>query len=128
MAFLIIGTLFMSFVGVSLNSFQEAIRTKQQMGTLEFLLMSDTPLSLTLLYSGLWNFIWTLFSTGIILIVVAVGFHMQLYANLWLSLFILALSIICISGIGLIAAGIIMVTKIRKESRSHGTLARCLVS
>lgn len=111
MAFLITGTLFMSFVGVSLNSFQGAIRSEQQMGTLEFLLMSDTPLSLTLLYSGLWNFIWTLLSTGIIFVVVAVGFHMQLQANLWLSLFILALSIICISGIGLIAAGIIMVTK-----------------
>jgi ABC-2 type transport system permease protein len=36
---------------------------------------------------------------------------MQLHVNLWLSLFTLALSIICISGIGLIAAGIIMVTK-----------------
>lgn len=111
MAFLITGTLFMSFVSVSLNSFQGAIRNEQQMGTLEFLLMSDTPLSLTLLYSGLWNFIWTLINTGIIFIVVIVGFHVQLHANLWLSLLILGISIVCLSGVGLIAAGIIMITK-----------------
>jgi len=112
MAFLITGTLYMSFVGVSLTSFQGAIRSEQQMGTLEFLLLSDTPLFLTLLYSGLWNFIWTLFSTGTIFIVVVAGFHIHLNVNLWPALFILTLSMICISGVGLISAGVIMVTKV----------------
>ena len=111
MAFLITGTLYMSFIGVSLSSFQAAIRSEQQMGTLEFLLLSDTPLFLTLLYSAVWSYIWTLFTTGIIFAVLVVGFHVSLDISLLPALLILALSMICISGIGLISAGVIMVTK-----------------
>jgi ABC-2 type transport system permease protein len=111
MAFLITGTLYMSFVGVSLNSFPGSIRSEQQMGTLEFLLLSDTLLLLILIYSAVWNYIWALLSTGIIFAVLVVGFHVSLDINLLPVFLILALSMLCISGIGLISAGVIMVTK-----------------
>ncbi len=112
LAFLITGTLFMSFVSVSLNSFQNAIRSEQQMGTLEFLLLSDTSLSLILLYSGLWNFVWTLLHASIIFAIVVLGFGVPLQANMGAVLLTLGLAITCLSGIGLISAGIIMVTKV----------------
>ena len=111
MGYLIIGTTFMSFVGVSLNSFQGAIRGEQQMGTLEFLLMSDTPLHEVLIYSTLWNFVSACLSASIIFFVVVFVFGMDINVDFGASLFILLLSIVCMAGFGLMSAGIIMVTK-----------------
>ncbi|MEW6229262.1 MAG: hypothetical protein AB1700_14425 [Bacillota bacterium] len=111
MGYLIIGTTFMSFVGVSLNSFQGAIRGEQQMGTLEFLLMSDTPLHQILVYSALWNFVYACLSTSIIFLVVVLVLGMGISVNLGATIFILLLSVVCMSGFGLMSAGVIMVTK-----------------
>lgn len=111
MGYLIIGTTFMSFVGVSLNSFQGAIRGEQQMGTLEFLLMSDTPLHEVLIYSTLWNFVSACLSASIIFFAVVFVFGMDINVNFGASLFIWLLSIVCMAGFGLMSAGIIMVTK-----------------
>ncbi|MBC7083275.1 MAG: ABC transporter permease [Firmicutes bacterium] len=111
MGYLIIGTTFMSFVGVSLNSFQGAIRGEQQMGTLEFLLMSDTPLHQILIYSALWNFMYACLSTSVIFLVVVFVLGMDINVNLGAALFVLLLSVVCMSGFGLMSAGIIMVTK-----------------
>lgn len=111
MGYLVIGTTFMNFVGVSLNSFQGAIRGEQQMGTLEFLLMSDTPLYQILAYSALWNFVYTCLSTSVIFLIVVFVLGMDINVNLGTAIFILLLSVTCMSGFGLISAGIIMVTK-----------------
>jgi ABC-2 type transport system permease protein len=112
MAFLISGNLFMSFMAVALSSFQGAIRSEQLMGTLEFLLLSDTPLSLILLYSSLWDFLWTLVNAGLIFTFVVLIFGVPLQINLGPALLVLSLTIICLAGVGLASAGIIMVTKV----------------
>jgi len=111
-AYLIIGSAFTAFLGVSLNSFQGAIRGEQQMGTLEHLLMSNTRLELLLIYSGAWNFIYTLLNVGILLGVVVVIFGVPLKMNLMGAGLILILTILGLSGIGLMSAGVIMVTKV----------------
>lgn len=111
LAYLIIGSAFMGFVGVSLNSFQGAIRAEQQMGTLEYLLLSDTLLGAILLYSALWNFLYTLFNTAILFLFVITLFQVPLSINLLAAGIILLLTILALSGIGLMSAGIIMVTK-----------------
>lgn len=111
MAYLISGTLFMSLVGVSLNSFQGAIRSEQQSGTLEFLLLSDTPLILTLLYSAAWNYVWNLVSIAVVFTVLALGFGISLEARVAPMLVVLVLSTACLAGVGMISAGVIMVTK-----------------
>ncbi len=111
MAYLVSGTLYMSLVGVSLNSFQSAIRNEQYSGTLEFLLLSDTPLILTLLYSAVWNYAWNLASIGVVFAVLALGFDIPLEARVAPMLVVLVLSTVCIAGIGMVSAGIIMVTK-----------------
>ncbi len=111
MAYLVTGTAYMSYVGISLNSFRNAIRSEQMMGTLEYLLMSDTPLWQILLFSGISDFIWTTLNVGAVFVFLALIFGIKLNVNIALAIFILMLSMVCIGGIGLISAGIIMVTK-----------------
>ncbi|KKM09619.1 ABC transporter [Clostridiales bacterium PH28_bin88] len=111
-AYLITGSAFMSFVSLSLNSFQGAIRNEQQMGTLEHLLMSNIPLGQILLYSGLWNFFFTFLNTSVLFAVAIFMFDVPVNVNIPLTLLILFLSIVALSGIGLASAGVIMVTKV----------------
>ena len=111
MAYFITGGAYMSYVSVAMNSFHSAIRSEQSMGTLEYLLMSDTPLWQVLTFSGITSFLWTTLNVGMIFIFLVAVFNVQMKINIWLSLFILVLSVICIGGIGLTSAGIIMVTK-----------------
>ncbi len=111
LTYLIIGGAFTGFVGVSLNSFQGAIRAEQQMGTLEYLLMSDTPLGGILLYSALWNFLNTLLNTVILFLFVTLLFDVSLSINLLATGVIILLTLLSLSGIGLMSAGVIMVTK-----------------
>lgn len=95
MVFLIIGIIFQSFVAVSQSSFSQTIRNEQYMGTLESLLLSNTPLHKILSYSSLWTFLFTAINTG----------------NYLASTIVLVLSIVSLAGIGMISAGVIMVTK-----------------
>jgi ABC-2 type transport system permease protein len=111
-AYFIIGSAFTAFLGVSLNSFQGAIRSEQQMGTLEHLLMSNTKLELLLVYSGVWNFLYTLLNVSILLVIIVFIFGVPLSINFMASIVTLILTILGLSGIGLMSAGVIMVTKV----------------
>lgn len=112
LAYLIIGTAFTSFLGASLHSFQSTIRSEQQMGTLEYLLISNTRLELLLTYSGLMNFVNALVNTAILLVVVVFVFDVPLEVNLVGSMLAMILTITSLSGIGLMSAGVIIVTKV----------------
>lgn len=111
MSFLIIGVIFQSFVSVSQNSFSSTIRNEQLMGTLESLLMSRTPLYQILVYSTLWTFIFTLINIVVILAAAILVFKVSLNVNYLSAFIIFFLSIISLGGIGMISAGVIMVTK-----------------
>ncbi len=111
-AYLIIGSAFTAFLGVSLNSFQGAIRSEQQMGTLEHLLMGPTKLELLLIYSGAWTFLNTLLNVSVLLAVIVLVFGISLEMNLVGAIVVLVLTVLGLSGIGLMSAGVIMVTKV----------------
>jgi len=111
LAYLVIGSTFTSFVSVALNSYQGAIRSEQQMGTLEHLLMADLSLSSIMLYSALWNFVNALLNTALLFLIAVILFDIHLSINLVPTLFTLLLTVLSLSGIGMISAGIIMVTK-----------------
>ena len=98
-------------MGVALHSFQGAIRSEQQMGTLEHLLLADLSLASIIVYSALWNFINSLLNSILIFLVVALLFDFSVSINIFLTSFILILIVLSLSGIGLISAGIILVTK-----------------
>jgi ABC-2 type transport system permease protein len=111
LAYLVIGSAFTGFVGVSLNSFRTAIQSEQQMGTLEHLLLNATPLGLMLLYASLWGFLNTLLNTVILFVVVMVILKVSLLINWLASTVVLALTILSLSGIGLLSAGCVMISK-----------------
>ncbi len=112
LAYLIIGSAFTSFVGVSLSSFQSTIRSEQQMGTLEYLLMSNTRLELILVYAGVMNFIQSFVNVAILLTVVVFVFDIPLGINVVAAFATMVLTVMSLSGIGLMSAGIIIVTKV----------------
>ncbi|MEZ5358295.1 MAG: ABC transporter permease [Candidatus Zixiibacteriota bacterium] len=112
LAYLIIGSAFTSFVGVSLNSFQQTIRSEQQMGTLEYLLLSNTRLESILFISGMTNFLNAFVNVTLLLAVVIFVFSIPLTINLGGALIAVILTITSLSGIGLMSAGIIIITKV----------------
>ncbi len=112
LAYLIIGTAFSGFLGVSLSSFSSTIRSEQQMGTLEFLLLSNTRLELILLYSGLMNFVQAFLNVALLLTVVILVFGIPMDINLPAALAAIVLTVTSLSGIGLMSAGVIIVTKV----------------
>jgi len=112
LAYLIIGTAFTSFLGVSLGSFQSTMRAEQQMGTLEYLLLSNTPLELILIYSGLVNYLHALLNVVLLLMIVIWVFGVAMDVNILGASISMVLTITSLSGIGLISAGIIIMTKV----------------
>jgi ABC-2 type transport system permease protein len=112
LAYLIIGSAFTSFVGVSLNSFQGTVRSEQQMGTLEYLLLSNTRLELVLIYSGLVSFVQAIVNVALLLVVVIFVFGIPMEVNLAASVLAMTLTVTSLSGIGLMSAGVIIVTKV----------------
>lgn len=112
LGYLIIGTAFTSFLGVSLHSFQSTVRSEQQMGTLEYLLITNTRLELLLVYSGLINFLTAFVNVALILSIVVFVFDIPLSINLTGATLAMILTITSLSGIGLMSAGVIIVTKV----------------
>ncbi len=112
LAYLIIGSAFTSFVGVSLHSFQGTIRSEQQMGTLEYLLLSNTRLEFVLTYSGLISFLQAVVNVALLLLIVIFVFGIPMDVNLPAAGVAIILTITSLSGIGLMSAGVIIVTKV----------------
>lgn len=111
MSYLIIGSSFLGLVNVGLTSFSGAIRNEQLTGTLEFLLMSETPLWQILAYSAVADFLGAAVGTVVVFAAMALCIGMEVHANLGAAGVVLLLAVISMSGIGLMSAGMIMVTK-----------------
>lgn len=111
LGYLIIGTAFTGFQGVSLTSFQSAIRGEQQMGTLQHLLLSSIKMETIMMYSGVWNLLMAFVNVFALFVVVIFGFGISMDVNLASACIILVLTVVALSGIGLASAGIIMVIK-----------------
>ncbi len=112
LGYLIIGSAFTSFVGVSLSSFQGAIRSEQQMGTLEYLLISPTRLESILVFSGVMNFFQSFVNVALLLAIVTFVFDIPLGINVGGAMLAMILTVTALSGIGLMSAGIIIITKV----------------
>lgn len=111
LTFLLIGVVFQGFISTALNSFTGSIGGEQKQGTLEYLLLSRTPLSGVMLYSSAWSYFMTAFAGALMLGVGVSLFGMDLSGNVWMVLLVLVVTVLGMSGLGLISAGIIMVTK-----------------
>ncbi|MFQ6120649.1 MAG: ABC transporter permease [Methanosarcinales archaeon] len=80
------------------------------MGTLEAMLVTPTKISIIIIFSSLWNFIFTSIRVLIYLGIGVLLFKINISnENLFAALIILILTIICFSSIGIISASFIMV-------------------
>jgi len=109
--FVVVGLTFQGFVTVGLHAFGTAVRGEQQAGTLEFLLLSDTPIELVLLSSGLFDFVMTALGSGLGFGAMVLLFDLQLRGHLLSAGVILLLSTLAMASLGLMSAGILLITK-----------------
>ena len=111
-SFVLIGIAFSNYLWTSMGSFSGSIRNEQMMGTLEAMLITPTKISLIILSSSLWNFIFTSIKVFIYLLLGVFLFSVDMNnANIFAAFIILALTIICFSSLGILSASFIMVLK-----------------
>ena len=110
-AFVIIGIALGGYFGVGLTSFAAALREAQTTGTLEALMLTPTPVSLVIVGSAAWSYVYTTFRVFVYLLLgVLLGVNLA-GANVIAALVVLLLSIIAFASIGILAASVIMVVK-----------------
>jgi ABC-2 type transport system permease protein len=110
-SFLIIGNIFASFISISLNSFQNSIRSEQYMGTLEHLLLTNISLGELVLFSSIWSYVTILGNSILLFIVAHLLFNISLSINYTSVVIVIIFTLLSTLGLGMISAGIIMVTK-----------------
>jgi len=110
--FVLIGVAFTHYLQVGLNRFSIVIRKAQVTGTLEAVLSTPTSLSTYLAGSSVWAYFFTTVRVAFYLALGAILFGLDLGAADFASaLAVLALTILCFSGIGMLAAAFIVLFK-----------------
>jgi ABC-2 type transport system permease protein len=111
-SFALLGLAFSTYMALGLSTFSETIREGQMMGTLEIMLLSPTRLSLILVASSLWGYIFGSFRVVILLLFGSIVFGVSFAnANIPAIFVILLLSIISFASIGMISAAFVMILK-----------------
>lgn len=109
-AFLVVGTTFNLFVGVSLRAVAGQIQNDQSVGVLEHILMGQVGLTRLAIYSALYDFVFSAALASVSLVLLSVVFHVPLAVNS-AALVIFMLNVLGVGGLGLLSAGVILVTK-----------------
>jgi ABC-2 type transport system permease protein len=110
-SFVLVGMAFNSYFAVGLNGFAGGIRRAQTTGTLEAMLMSPTPLSIMVIGSAMWSYVFTTFRMMVYLgLGAALGVSFR-NANVLGALVSLILAVISFASLGIMAASVIMVIK-----------------
>ena len=111
-SFVIIGTAFVGYLNVGLDSFSRSIREAQLMGTLEAIIVTRTRLTTILIYQALWNFIFASFHVIAYLGLGFFFFKSELTnPNYFATIVILLLTIVAFSSLGIISGGFILIFK-----------------
>ena len=110
--FIIVGTTFTTFVSVALASYAGSIRSEMFLGTIEHWLLSASSLTRLVTLSTVWEFLWPMITTVITFTVLVVVLGVHFNVDWWTTVVFFLLTVITMSGFGLMSAGIIMVSKI----------------
>ena len=111
-SFAVIGTAFISYLNVGLDSFSRSIREAQLMGTLEAVLVTRTRLTSILLFQALWNFIFASIHVVAYLGFGFIFFKSHLTNPDFLSAtVILLLTILAFSSLGILSGSFILIFK-----------------
>ncbi len=109
--YLAVNMAFYGFQSTALLTFAEAIRESQLVGTLEVMLSTPTSIPVLILSTGLWAFTFCGLQTSLFLATAgALGLNFS-HVNVPTVLVFLALTIACISPLGVLAASVTMVFK-----------------
>ena len=111
-AFVLVGIAFAAYQSVGLYAFSQAIRSGQTEGTLEAMLATPTRLEMILGASALWSFVQASFQVLGYLLVGVLLFGAPLErANIGTALMVLLVALVAFSGLGILSASVILVTK-----------------
>jgi ABC-2 type transport system permease protein len=111
-AFALVGFAFFDYLTVSLSAFDNSIMEAQQNGTLEAMLVTETPLTMILVASAAYPFVLLALRTVIYLAWGALIFHFPVREANWLgAVIILAVSILAFAGLGIISTSYLLLFK-----------------
>ena len=111
-SFAVVGVAFASLLGVFQEGLAAVIRGAQVAGTLEALLVTQTPVTTVLLGSSLYSLLFQSFRTGLHLVLAVAVFGMKLgRVNVPGALTVFALTALCFLGLGILAASFTLVYK-----------------
>jgi ABC-2 type transport system permease protein len=111
-AFAIVGFAFFDYLTIALNAFDESIEQARQNGTLEVLLVTQTPLSMILAGSIIYPFFLMSMRVGVYLGWAIILFHFPIENVNWAGAFaVLFASILAFSGLGIFASSYLLLFK-----------------
>jgi len=110
--FIIVGTTFNTFVSVALASYAGSIRSEMFLGTIEHWLLAASSMTRLVVLSTVWEFLWPLITTVITFTVLVALLQVSFDVDWTATVVFFLLTVVAMSGFGLISAGIIMVSKI----------------
>lgn len=111
-SFVLLGIAFSRYFDVGLATFSDSLREAQTTGTLEAMFTSPTRLSLIIISSSLWSYVFASLQVMVYLGLGQALFQAHLGRfSITALLVIIALTLVCFSSLGIIAASFIMVYK-----------------
>ncbi len=111
-SFVLPGLALSTYMTLGLQTFSSVIREGQMMGTLEIMLLSPTRLSMILLSSAIWSYVFDTLKVIFILVFGSIVFGVSFAnANVLATVLVLVLSVVSFAAIGVISAAFILVLK-----------------
>jgi ABC-2 type transport system permease protein len=111
-SFALVGIAFFDYLSVSLTTFDDGLQQARQNGTVENLLVTQTPLSVILIGSSLYPFVLLSLRTAVYLGWGAALFGFPLREANWLgAILVLAASILAFVGLGILSASYLLLFK-----------------
>lgn len=111
-SFVLVGVAFWDYMSVALNTFDRAIEEARQTGTLEALLVTDTPLPVILAGSAVYPFVVHSMRTAVYLFWGVTLFHFPVGQANWIGAIVVFLtSILAFAGMGILSASYLLLFK-----------------
>jgi len=110
--FALVGFAFFDYLTVSMSAFDSSITEAQHNGTLEAMLVTETPLTMILIASAAYPFVLLAMRTVIYLAWGVMLFHFPVHQANWLgAAAILAVSVLAFAGLGVISTSYLLLFK-----------------
>lgn len=110
-AFALVGLAVSDYFNVGLRSFASRLRLAQTTGTLETMLVTQTPPQLTLLYSSVWDFLLATVRLVLAVVLGTLVMGVQFDADLPATVLMALLSLVTFAALGVLTAAVILVVK-----------------